>query len=284
MEKTAVREAAGNGGMPKMVMAAPDGATAEVYLYGGQVTSWKTARGEEQLFLSQQAEFLPGTAIRGGVPVIFPQFSDLGPLPKHGFARDIFWEPDGWEIEADGKLTFHLFLTDSPETRQIWPQAFRVDLSVTIGGQRLDLRLAVKNTGSQPWAFMAALHTYFQIDQVSDASIEGLRETAYWDQARGRVREIDEENLLRFQGEIDRAYLDAPARLILHDDDRVRIIEQAGFTDTVVWNPGEEKAAALTDLEPGGWQHYLCIEPALIGTPITLQPGAVWHGAQSIIA
>ena len=31
-------------------------------------------------------------AVRGGIPVLFPQFADRGPLKKHGFARDLPWQ------------------------------------------------------------------------------------------------------------------------------------------------------------------------------------------------
>ena len=49
-------------------------------------------------------------------------------------------------------------------------------------------------------------------------------------------------------------------------------MSQAGFTDVVVWNPGPERAAALPDLELGGYRHMLCIEAEAIGQPITLGP------------
>lgn len=72
-----------------------EGATALVALHGAQVLSWIPADGRERLFLGAQAELGPGSAIRGGIPVIFPQFGDRGVLRKHGFARLLDWSFDG---------------------------------------------------------------------------------------------------------------------------------------------------------------------------------------------
>ena len=68
-------------------------------LYGAHVCSWRTlappARAEvspELLFVSSKAIFGPPKAIRGGIPICFPQFSDMGPLEvAHGFARNSEW-------------------------------------------------------------------------------------------------------------------------------------------------------------------------------------------------
>src|SRR5258705_11634652 len=86
---------AGVGGLPLVKLRAADGATADVYLHGAHVTSWRPTPGdEERLFLSARSEFRPGTAIRGGIPVIFPQFAAEGPLVRHGFARTSEWRLD----------------------------------------------------------------------------------------------------------------------------------------------------------------------------------------------
>jgi glucose-6-phosphate 1-epimerase len=50
----------------------------------------------------------------------------------------------------------------------------------------------------------------------------------------------------------------------------------------VVWNPGAVAGAALGDLEPGGYARMLCIEPAVIGRPVLLAPGATWCGIQGL--
>ena len=79
-------------GLDAVELRASDGASAVVTLHGAQVVSWRAAgTGGEQLYLSPRSAYADGTAIRGGVPVVFPQFSDRGPLVRHGFARSRPW-------------------------------------------------------------------------------------------------------------------------------------------------------------------------------------------------
>ena len=84
-------------GLVKIVVS-PHGATGELYLQGAQVTGWQPARQPHPvIFTSPASRFAPGTAIRGGIPVIFPWF---GPhptdpkAPQHGFARTALWQLD----------------------------------------------------------------------------------------------------------------------------------------------------------------------------------------------
>src|SRR5215207_7277060 len=142
----------GQGNLPKLDLKSPDGASAEIYCYGGHVTSWKTPDGVERLFLSQTAEFTPGIAIRGGIPVIFPQFAGFGRLVKHGFARTHAWEYAGTDTNAD-YVTAHFVLRDSDTIRGFWNYAFELTLSITIGGQHLDLDFNVKNTSDTAFQF-----------------------------------------------------------------------------------------------------------------------------------
>lgn len=50
------------------------------------------------------------------------------------------------------------------------------------------------------------------------------------------------------------------------------------FVVTVVWNPWEKKARALTDLGDEEYKHMLCVDGAAIEKPITLKPGEEWTG------
>ena len=79
-------------GQPAMWLRAPDGAELTVLLQGGQIVSWIPAGDQERLYLSPQAVAGPGNAVRGGIPVCFPQFSKRGPLGAHGFARQQLWQ------------------------------------------------------------------------------------------------------------------------------------------------------------------------------------------------
>ena len=66
---------AGNGGLP-IVRVTTEAASAEISLYGAQVTHWKPAGAEEVLFLSEKSYWEVGRAIRGGIPVCFPWFGE----------------------------------------------------------------------------------------------------------------------------------------------------------------------------------------------------------------
>lgn len=265
---------------PPLRATGADGATIEAHAQGAHLVRWSPA-GESgnRLFLSSASAYRRGAAIRGGVPVIFPQFAAEGPLPKHGFARTM-----PWELQSAQGATLRFALTDTAATRAIWPYAFRAGLEVSAAGRELRVTLSLHNPGETALAFTAALHTYIAVADIAAATLSGLKGLHYRDSARGDASGRQAEALLGFDGEIDRIYFDAPAQLQLREPQRTLTIRQQGFCDTVVWNPGPRKAAALADLEPGGERRMLCIEAATIGEPLRLAPGAAWSGTQWLIA
>ena len=50
----------------------PSGECIEVLLYGATIISWKDAKGDEKLWLSEAADLSGKKAVRGGVPLVFP--------------------------------------------------------------------------------------------------------------------------------------------------------------------------------------------------------------------
>jgi hypothetical protein len=56
----------------KVTARLPSGESVEILLHGATVTSWKSASGEENLWLSDKAILDGSKAVRGGIPVVFP--------------------------------------------------------------------------------------------------------------------------------------------------------------------------------------------------------------------
>ena len=268
-------------GLPAVRWRAADGAAAIATLQGGHLASWTLAGGREMLFVSERSPFEPGRAIRGGVPVCFPQFADRGPLAQHGFARTLPWRFDGAQ-ESAGACEATFVLEDAAATRAPWPHAFRLVLAMRIGGPSLRMTLEVANTGAEPFEFTAALHTYLRVQDVANARLEGLRGVRFL--TRGApARETEARDAIPGDEPIDRIYFSPPAALALREGTARWQLRQAGFGDTVVWNPGAAKAAAMADLGEG-WRHMLCVEAAAIEPAVALRAGERWRGTQEIEA
>lgn len=270
---------------PAVTLTRPDGDHVTVLPHGAHVTGW-TAGGAERLYLSPTSGFGSGAAIRGGIPVVFPQFNQRGPdtsLPKHGFARNHAWQVVG---QAADRVT--LRLTDDPVTRALWPHPFRAELTVVLGERRLAVELAVTNPGPADFAFTAALHSYFAVGDITATTVTGLGGVPMLDTVAGPGKGghtgIGDAAPLAFAGETDRIYWQAGAPIGLQCPTGALAITMQGFEDAVVWNPWAAKAAALPDMPDDDWRRMLCIEAARIGRPVRLAPGEGWRGMQEIAA
>lgn len=267
-------------------MRSRDGAQIEIFDHGAHVSSWQPAPGDERLFLSSASEYREGAAIRGGIPVIFPQFAARGPLPKHGFARTAAWSwvDDRSGTDASGAAVATLRLTDSPQTRAIWPHAFAAELRARSAEGTLEVTLSIANTGDSSFFFTAALHTYLRVDDVRRTRLRGLRGTRYEDSTAAGKLGVEREDDIEVTGELDRVYLDVRQPIDVMEEGRTTRLEARGFSDAVVWNPGPTRGAALADLEPDGWRRMLCVEAAVAGKAIALAPGERWAGTQILRA
>jgi len=195
----------GVNGLDKIIIRDRRGRSAEVYLYGGQVSSWKNENGEELLVMSSKAIFQPPTPIRGGIPVLFPQYSNTGPLPSHGFVRQRFWEVETKPPPLPSLSTAHvdLIVRSSNEDLKIWPHKFEYRLRVALGHDGdLTLTSRVKNTDTKPFNFTFALHPYFAVSNISEIHVEGLHNLDYLDQQKNRTRFTDHEKVITFNAQV----------------------------------------------------------------------------------
>jgi glucose-6-phosphate 1-epimerase len=265
------------------------GDAVTVALHGAQVISWVSA-GRERLYLSPRAVFDGRSAIRGGVPVCFPQFNQRGPLPKHGFARNLRWSqvpgrssaPDGASQAAAGSgdsAHLSLRLHDSEFTRALWPHSFEATLTVQLEPGSLQITLQACNVDDKLLLLTGALHTYLAVDDIAGTRLGGLQGQPGWDALTDQIGQVSGE--LRFNGEFDRVYGARSTPLTLHDGThRLQITQSASFADTVVWNPGAALCGRLSDMPANGFARMLCVEAAQVMTPIEVRPGDTWAGWQ----
>lgn len=262
-------------GTPCLRLHGADGGSALVALHGAQVLSWVPADGRERLFLAERALFAPGAAIRGGIPVVFPQFAGRGPLAKHGFARTLPWRFVG----AGARATFELAHGAATEA---WPHAFSARLHIALDASALAVTLEVDNTGTEAFAFTAALHTYLAVDDVAAATLHGLAGCGYEDSTEAGATRQQHDDALRFDGEVDRIYAAPPQALELHDGGHRIRIAQRGFADTIVWNPGATLAAGIGDLAPDEYRRFVCVEAGQVLQPLCVAAGGRWSGTQRL--
>lgn len=271
-----VHFAGGRGGMPRALIA-NDHADAEVYLHGAHVTAF-APRGEAPvLWLSPDAVFTSGRAIRGGVPIVWPWFGPHGSdstKPQHGFARNLQWQVAATRACADGSSEITLELTENEHTLALWPHPFRLEHTVR-AGRGLSMVLTSHNTGDEPVSLGAALHSYFSIADITQARVEGLEECTYLDQLTSRIVKR-QPGPVTFDREVDRIYFGAPRDRVIVDATAGRAVHVAttGSRSTVVWNPWVDKSRAMADFPDEGYRNMLCVEPANAGDDVrVLAPG-----------
>ncbi|KAH0651736.1 hypothetical protein KY284_031648 [Solanum tuberosum] len=289
-EKPLVELTKGVNGLEKVILREVRGSSAEVYLYGGQVTSWKNDLREELLFVSSKAIFKPPKAIRGGIPICFPQFANRGPLESHGFARNRFWsidkDPPPFPASTSSRAFVDLILKPSEEDLKIWPHSFEFRLRVALspaGDLMLTSRIRNTSTDGKPFAFTFAYHTYFSVSDISEVRVEGLETLDYLE---NKERFTEQGDAITFESEVDKIYLSTPTKIAIldHEKKRTFVIRKDGLPDAVVWNPWDKRAKAIADFGDEEYKHMLCVEAAAVEKPITLKPGEEWRGRQELSA
>ncbi|MEO0407164.1 MAG: D-hexose-6-phosphate mutarotase [Cyanobacteria bacterium P01_A01_bin.135] len=240
-----------------------DSATATLSLYGGQVLAFQPKEASHPvLFLSDNAYFQPGKAIKGGAPICWPWF---GPdpegkgRPSHGFARNRMWNLVKTETTGD-TTTVIMGLSPSEETQALWPQSFELAIEVTVG-RSLSIALVSHNTGGQPFTMTQALHTYFTVGDIGQVKVLGLGGTQYIDKVDNGAKKSQSGDVT-VTGEVDRIYLGVPPELVIDDPSlgrKIRVVS-TGSQTAVVWNPWSEISAKSGDLTDDAYQTMICVE------------------------
>lgn len=245
-----------------------DACRADLSLYGAQLLHWQPAQSEPVLWLSPQAVFSPGKAIRGGVPLCWPWFGKHpanSTLPSHGIGRLSLWTLAAATERADGTAELTLLL--APENADL-PEA-RLSL---ILGVSLTMRLATTARRAEA-PYSAAFHSYFYVGDREQCTVSGLENAPYREFAAETVPHG--EAPLQPLGPIDRIYYPHEGSVTVYDPalGRRLHIERRGSHSFVVWNP-DRAAAAMADVGAGNETTFLCAEAAVAPQEkIVLRPG-----------
>ncbi|MCO6055960.1 D-hexose-6-phosphate mutarotase [Pseudomonas sp. MOB-449] len=254
---------------------------------GAQVLSYQPHGEEPVIWLSGQAAYQKGKAVRGGVPVCWPWFGDLrrnpaevqgmhqgGPIcPAHGLVRELDWQLLG--IDSEGPAVRLEFALDTArEPLAGWPHAAELKLSIRLDEQ-LQLSLSTRNTGDSPLAISQALHSYFAVSDIREVEVEGLGGCHYIETLEN-WQQRQQQGAVTFHGETDRIYLGTPERMAILDRAWKRRIELEveGSSSAVVWNPWIDKSRRLSQFSEDAWQGMLCIETARVMDDwLVIKPG-----------
>ncbi len=254
-----------------------DFASASIALQGGHVMTWTPHNAEAVIWLSPAAKLAPGKSIRGGVPICWPWF---GPhesqtdFPAHGFARTTPWDVVSTTQRDDGATQLVLKLATANFPAQQWPHPTTVQYVVTVG-DTLEIELVSQNTGPGAITLGEALHTYFNVSDVREISVDGLDGCHYLDKVDDFTQK-QQSGPVTFSSEVDRVYVNTSTDCIIRDPAMSRQIRiaKSGSNSTVVWNPWIEKANKMGDLGDNGYLKMVCVESANADeNVVTLQPG-----------
>lgn len=216
--------------------------------------------------------------MRGGIPICWPWFGDAPenngkPAPAHGFVRNNNWDVASVEILKNGDTKVKLEFTDSNITTEVWPYHFYLSLEITIG-DALTLNLVTRNTGYQVFSITEALHTYFNIGDVSQVQILGLEKTEYLNKAEEFVP-VCQLGAITVNDAMDHIHVSEGDDIAIIDPVLKRKIKitSSGNKNVVVWNPGPNGAEKMQDLKAEDYKRFVCVEIANTATNIvTVEP------------
>lgn len=246
--------------------------SAVISLQGAQLLEFKTTDGDALLWLSPNCDFTPGAALRGGVPLCLPWFGvnqqDPG-KPKHGFARNQFWELGETHLQNDGRIELaFLFQSDA---NNLFPYDFSAEVRITLGTSA-KIELTINNTDTEDFECSWAMHNYHRTSSLGNVHVEGLAERKYLDNLENYTEKHQAGNV-EFNGPVDRVYPAIANPVFIKGSPSIEITHH-NCPSVVVWNPGKESATKIADIGAGNEQFYICVERgAVLGERWSLPAG-----------
>lgn len=280
--------------MKEVTILHRSGAEAKVNPFGATLTSYKTENGREIIFVSSLAKRDGSKAIRGGIPLVFPQFGQPDKeMPQHGFLRCNLWKSkDNYEDETGAACCdFSLSLKDVVKARggkwSVENTEIDCEVVLTVKVTAFTIRtiLNIQNTGSVNFDFQTLFHTYYTVEggqalNKSLCNVKGLIGYSVEDKVTGD-KYIQADNDIIVDREVDRIFFNSSKPdldLVLSTGSNIKIQANALVDEVktnvsvVVWNPFIEKSKKLSDFDDEEYHSMICVEPGLLHDVPTLEP------------
>ncbi len=259
----------------KVIRVHHEQARAAIALHGAHILSFQPQGQADLIWMSEECIYDGQAALRGGIPLCWPWFGKLGE-PGHGFARINQWTLLEHRENEHGVI-ISLGLQPNQDTLTLWPHQFSAQLNIEIG-RKMKVTLDVTNTDTTAWTFTGALHTYFNIGDINQVSINGMGE-CYIDKLQAGKACLGNENLTINTG-VDRIYTQPQDVITINDvvHQRIIAVENQGDNAAVIWNPWTQ-AANMTDMSADGYQTMVCVESTIHAD--TLEQGQAVQPGQS---
>lgn len=248
---------------------------------GAQLLSFVPVVGgasqQDILWCTDETLFREDKPIRGGIPICWPWFgahSSDPKMPSHGFARMLDWQLVSSErLPECQRLTFEL--SDSDETRALWPHAFTSRVVMELGTS-CKVTLLVNTEGE----WIGALHTYLRCEDSAKVRIRGLG-SVYQDNLNASDSTTAQATASNFGNNL--AYSEAvvsvnsttermyvapePTTKIAISDTRHLTLTHQGNSDIMLWTPWNNARTSPADMRPEAYKSMLCVETSRIQYP-----------------
>ncbi|KAI5693045.1 hypothetical protein M8J76_006474 [Diaphorina citri] len=293
--------------------------TCTINLHGATVVSWRV-NNQEQLFVSKSAVFDGKRPIRGGIPIVFPQFGAWAFGPQHGFARNITWtveKPPEKLQSGDVEVIFSLM--DNEYTRCMWNYPFRLTYRLILREKELHFNIGVYNPSNDlAFNFNLLLHTYLKVPDVRRCQVNGLYGCHYIDKVRQRFYnfnlllhtylKVPDVRRCQVNGLYGCHYIDKVLDNQLFRETR-ETVSVSSLTDRIYQNTCQEHVVTnvvsgrkmrlqkynfpdtviwnpwdtgrdMKDFGDDEYPNMICVEAGHVTSPVLLHPGTTFEASQ----
>ncbi len=241
---------------------------AVILKHGAQIVDFRShlPGARPLLWMGEKADFSPGSAIRGGIPLCWPWF---GAPPEAGLPVNGKIRTAEWQLKCSGESTAEFAL----ET-EYRGEPFTLELSVSVTDALL-MEFSCYARGTRPVSVECAMHAYWNVGNAERLILTGFEGCRGNDLVSGK--EFIRQGPIRPHGESRMLFPSGNPRVELHDMtwERKICLESTSAAGWFLWNPGAERCAKIPDMWPEEYRRMFCVEAcaARSGAWI-MEPGA----------